>query len=157
MLATHLGDSEQSLGNLNNTGHLLDVVNAGLDGAGVVGTGSVQDILVLLNLTLSPLAVSRTTVLGNGSEDGEQTESSNSLLVHHVQLVADGSDGQTGGGREDGGLGDKGVTGNRVQDRLSLLGGVLSGNVGGRADRGDGRDDRSAEGNGRPQTGRAWR
>lgn len=156
-MKTYLGDSEQSLGDINNTGHLLDVVNAGLDGASVVGTGSVQDVLVLLDLTLGPLAVSRATVLGNGSEDGKQTEGGNGLLVHHVQLVADSGNGQTGGGGQNGSLGDEGVSGNSVQDRLSLLGGVLNGDVGSRADRSDGRDDRSADGNGRPQPGGAWR
>lgn len=126
---TYLGNSEELLGNLNNAGHLGDVVDTLLDSAGVVGTGSVQDILVLLDLTLSPLTVSGATVLANGGEDREQTESSDGLLVHDVQLVADGGNGQTGGGRQGSGLGDQGVAGNSVQDRLRLLGGLLGGNI----------------------------
>lgn len=139
-----LGDSEELLGDLNDTGHLRDVVDTLLDSVGVVGTGSVQDVLVLLDLTLSPLAVSGTTVLANSGEDRQQTESGDGLLVHDVQLVADGGNGQTSGGRESRGLGDEGVTGDSIEDGLSLLGGLLGGNVGGRARRGqvgsDGRD-----------------
>lgn len=153
----YLGNSEQLLGDVDNTGHLLDVVNALLDGAGVVGTGSVEDVLVLLHLALSPLAVGRATVLGHSGEDGEQTEGGDGLLVHHVELVGDGGDGQTGGGGQGGGLGNQRVTGDGVQDRLGLLLGVLGGDVGGRASRGQGRDGRDTGGNGRPQPGGAWR
>jgi len=121
----------------------------------VVGTGSVQDVLVLLHLTLSPLAVSRATKLGNGGEDGKQTEGGDGLLVHHVELVADGGDGQTGGGGQGGGLGHQRVTGNGVQDGLSLLLGGLGGNIGGRTGRGQDRDGRDAGSDGRPQPGGA--
>jgi len=122
----------------------------------VVGTGGVQDILVLLDLTLSPLTVSGTTVLGHSGEDGEQTESGDSLLVHHVELVADGGDGDTGGSGQSGGLRDQRVSGNGIQDRLSLLGGILSGDVGGRAGRGQSSDGRDTNGDSRPQAGSAW-
>lgn len=151
----YLGNSEQLLGELNNAGELLDVLHTLLNGVGVVGTGSVQDVLVLLNLTLSPLTVSRTTILGNGSEDAEKTESSNGFLVHNIELVADGSDGDTGSGREDGGLGDQRVAGEGIDDGLSLLLGVLGGNVGDRARRGQGGSDGSdvARGKGRPEPG----
>lgn len=112
---------------------------------------------MLLNLTLSPLAVSRTTVLGNSSENAEQTEGGNGFLVHHVELVADGGDGETGGGREDGGLGDQRVSGEGVEDRLSLLLGVFGRDVGSRASCGEvGRDGSDvARRKGRPQPGNA--
>lgn len=152
---SYLRDSEQLLGDLNNTGHLLDVVDARLDSAGVVGTGGVQDILVLLDLTLSPPTVSGTTVLGHSGEDGKQTEGGDSLLVHHVELVADGGDGDTGGSGQSGGLGNQRVTGDRIEDRLGLLCGLLGGDVGGRASRGQGSDGRDTDGDSRPQTGGA--
>jgi hypothetical protein len=121
----------------------------------VVGTGSVQDVLVLLDLTLGPLAVGGTTVLANSGEDRQQTESSDGLLVHDVQLVTDGGDGQTGGGRQGSGLGDQGVTGDGVQDRLRLLSGLLGGDVGGLTRGGqvgsDGRD--TTGGKSRPESG----
>lgn len=156
MSLSYLGNSEQLLGDINNTGHLLDVVNAMLDGVGVVSAGSVEDVLVLLDLAVSPLAVSRATVLGHGGEDGEKAEGGDGLLVHHVELVGDGGDGQTGGGGQGGGLGDERVAGDGVQDRLGLLLGVLGGDVGGRASRGQSRDSRDTGGNGRPQPGGAW-
>lgn len=121
----------------------------------MVVAGSVQDVLVLLNLTIGPLAVGRATVLSSGSEDAEQTESSHSLLVHDIELVADGGNGDTGGGGEEGGLGDQSVAGERVEDRLGLLLGVLGGNVGGRTRRGQAGSDGSdvARGKGRPEPG----
>lgn len=152
----YLGNSKEGLGDLNNTGHLLDIVDARLDSAGVVGTGSVQNVLVLLDLTLGPLTVSRTTVLGDGSEDREQTEGGNGLLVHHVKLIADGGDRQTSGSGEDSSLGDERVSGDRVQQGLSLLSRVLGRNVRGRADRGQRRDS-GADGESRPQASGAWR
>ena len=122
----------------------------------MVGTGGIQDILVLLDLTLSPLAVCGTTVLSHSGEDGEQTESGDGLLVHHVKLVADSGDRDTGGSGEGGGLGDQGVTGDGIQDGLSLLCGILSGNVGGgRASRGQSSDGRDTNGDSRPQAGGA--
>lgn len=87
-----------------------------MHGVGVVGPGSVQDVLVLLHLALGPLAVRWPTVLGHTRKDGQQTEGGDGLLVEDVQLVADGGDGQAGGGGEDGGLGDQGVARNSVEN-----------------------------------------
>jgi hypothetical protein len=152
---SYLGNSEKLLGDLNNAGHLGDVVDTLLNSVGVVGTGSIQDILVLLDLTLGPLGVSGATVLANSGEDRQQTESGDGLLVHDVQLIADGGDGQTSGGREGSGLGDQGVAGDGVENGLGLLRGILGGNVGGRARGGqagsDGRD--TTGGKGRPKSG----
>lgn len=96
----------------------------------MVGPGSVQDVLVLLDLTLRPFPVSRTTVLGDGREHTEQTEGSHGLLVQHVQLVADGGHGHPGSGGQHGRLGHQRVTGQRVHNRLGLLLGVLRRHVG---------------------------
>jgi hypothetical protein len=157
MIHKYLGNSEELLGDLNNAGQLLDVLHALLNGVGVVGTGGVQDILVLLDLTLSPLLVSRTTVLGNSGENAEQTEGSNGFLVHHVELVADSGDGKTGGSGEDGGLGDQRAAGESIEDRLSLLLGVFGRNV--RSSAGCGEVDGSnvARRKGRPQAGSTYR
>jgi hypothetical protein len=152
---SYLGNSEELLGNLNNAGHLGDVVDTLLNSVGVVGTGSVQDVLVLLDLTLGPLGVSGATVLADSGEDRQQTESGDSLLVHDVQFIANGGNGQTGGGRESSGLGDQRVAGDSVKDGLGLLRGLLGGNVGGRARGGqvgsDGRD--TTGGKDRPKSG----
>lgn len=124
-----------------------------LDSVGVVGTGSVQDVLLLLDLALSPFPVGRTSVLGDGSENAEKTEGGNGFLVQDVELVADGGDGDTGSGGKDGSLGNQGVARKRVEDRLSFLLGVLR-DVGGRAGgRNVGSDGEVARGQGRPQAG----
>jgi len=65
---------------------------------------------VLLGLTLGPFLVSRATGLAQGSEDTEQTESNDGFLVQHVELIADGGNGQNGTGGKNGGLGNEGVT-----------------------------------------------
>lgn len=95
----------------------------------MVLTGSVQDALDLVDLTGSPLGVCWTSILSNGVEDAEKTESDNTLLVDDVVLVAQGVDGQGSSGREDGGLRDQRVTGERVEDRLRLLLGFLGGDI----------------------------
>lgn len=124
----------------------------------MVGTSGVEDVLVLLDLALSPLLVDGTTVLGSGSEDAEKTEGSDGLLVHDIELVADGGHRETGGGGEDGSLGDEGVAGESIDDRLSLLLGVLGGDVGGRTRRGQGGRDGSdvARKESRPEPGSTY-
>lgn len=106
-MVANLGNFKKLLGNLNDTTELLDILNAGLDGIGVVGTSRVQNILVLLRLTLSPLSVHGATIFAESSEDTEQTECDYGFLVQHVELVADGGNGETGSGRQDRGLGDE--------------------------------------------------
>ena len=121
----------------------------------MVGTGSVQDVLLLLDLALSPFPVGRTSVLGDGSENAEKTEGGNGFLVQNVELVADGGNRETGSGGKDGGLGNQRVARQRVEDRLGLLLGVLGRDVGvetgGREVGSDGTD--VARGKGRPQPG----
>ena len=83
----------------------------------------------------------------------EKTEGGNGFLVQDVELVADGGDGDTGSGGKDGSLGNQGVARKRVEDRLSLLLGILR-DVGGRAGgRNVGSDGEVARGQGRPQAG----
>lgn len=149
----YLGNSEELLGDLNNTSKLLDVVHTRLDSVGVVGTGSVQDILVLLDLALSPLTVHGTTVLSSGGENAEKTESSNGFLVHDIELIADSGNGETGSGGEGSGLGDQGVAGEGIENRLSLLLGVLGRDVGGRTRHGQVGDGSDVARDGRPEPG----
>lgn len=130
-MISYLGNLEQALGDVDDTLHLLDALDAVLDGLGVVGTGSIQDASNLLVLALSPLPVHGTGILDDGTPDAQQTESDDGLLVDDIVLVAEGVDGQAGSGGQDGALGDEGVSGKGIEDGLGLLLGVLSGHVGG--------------------------
>ena len=127
---THLGNLEEGFGNVNNTSHLLDVLNALLDGLGVVGTGRVQDAADLLDLSVGPLSVHWSGILSNSEEDGKKGESDNGLLVDDVVLVGESVDSGSGGGGEDGGLGDEGVAWEGIEDGLGLLLWLLSWNRG---------------------------
>ncbi|KAL1604086.1 hypothetical protein SLS60_005678 [Paraconiothyrium brasiliense] len=133
---------EEVLGDVNDTAEILHALNALLDGLGVVGAGRVQDAGDLVNLRLRIAGPGRAGVLGDSPEDGQQREGDDGLLVDNVELVADGEGAHTSGGGEDGGLGNGAVAGHgdRIEQRLSLLLGVL-GQVGLVAGRGDlGRD-----------------
>lgn len=127
----YLGDLEEGLGDVNNAAHLLDVLNAGLDGLGVVSAGAVEDVLDLLVLSLSPLLVGRATVLEQTSPDSQQADSHDSLLVHDVVLIAEGVDAETGSTAEEGGLADQVAAGKGIDDALGLLLGLLGGDVAG--------------------------
>jgi hypothetical protein len=139
---SYLGDLEQGLGDVNNSAEVLDALDALLDGLGVVGAGAVQDAGDLLGLLVGVVLPGGAGVLADGPEDGEQREGDDGLLVDDVQLVADGGDGQTGAGREHGGLGQRAVAGDGdgLHDALGLLLGVLLRGLeaGLRGDRGDG-------------------
>jgi hypothetical protein len=102
-----------------------------LDSVGVIGPGGVENILLLLDLTLCPLLVHRATILSDGCEDTEKTECCNSLLVENVELVADRGDRKTSTGGEDGRLRNKGVSRQGIYYRLGLGFGILSWNIGG--------------------------
>lgn len=152
--AAYLGNLEQALGDLDDTAHLLDVVDASLDSLGVVGAGGVEDASDLLVLALGPFAVHGTSVLDDGTPDTQQAEGDDCLLVDDIVLVAESVDGQTGGGGQDGGLGDERVARQAVDDGLGLLLGVLGGDVGRAAGGGEGGDGRESPGRNRwPQTG----
>ena len=150
---SYLGHLEKSLGDINNATHLLDVLNAGLDSLGMVGTSSVEDVLDLGVLLLSPLLVRGTTVLDQSTPDGQQADGDDGFLVHDIVLVADGVDAETSGAAEDGGLAEEVAAGKRVDDALGLLLGLFGGNTADVAGGGDGNgresstsDDRSEEG-----------
>lgn len=83
--------------------------------------GRVQDVLDLVGLALSPLLVGRTTVDSDTGVDGKKAEHDNGLLVDNVKLIADCGNGDTGGGGEDGCLGEKVASGKRVKNALGLL------------------------------------
>lgn len=144
---SYLGHLEESLGDVDNSSHLLDVVNAALDSLGVVGTGAVEDVLDLLVLALGPRLVSGTAVLDETTPNGQQADGHDGLLVHDVVLIADGVDTETSGTAEVGSLAEEAASGERVDDALSLLLGLLGGNVAGVADGsgGHGRDGSAGE------------
>lgn len=126
---THLGNLEKRPGDVDDTSHLLDVLDAGVDGLGVVGASRVQDITDLADLSLGPSGVCWSKVLANSEEDGEERETHDGLLVDDIVLVAESEDGRAGSGREDGGLGDQGVAWKRIENRLGLLLWLLSGDA----------------------------
>lgn len=128
-LGGFLGNLEQVLGDLDDAAHLLDVLNAALDGLGVVGTGAVEDVLDLVVLRLGPLLVGRATVLDQTTPDGEQADGDDGLLVHDVVLAGDAVDGETGGGAQDGGLAEQAVSGEGIDETLGLLLGLLGGDI----------------------------
>jgi hypothetical protein len=156
-LGGFLGNGEEVLGNVDDTGHLLDVLNASLDGLSVVRPGAVEDVLDLLVLSLSPGLVAGTTVLDETTPDGEQADSDDGLLVHDVVLAAQGVDAEGSAGAEDGGLADEAVTGEGIEDALGLLLGLLGGDIARVADGsgGDGRE--GTAGDGRSEEGGAYK
>jgi len=123
----YLGNLEEGLGDVDDAAEVLDALDALLDGLGVVGAGRVQDAGDLLDLLVGVVGPGRAGVLADGPEDGEQREGDDGLLVDDVELVANGSDGQTGAGGQDGGLGEGAVAGDGdgLHDALGLLLGVL--------------------------------
>lgn len=149
----YLGDLKEGLGDVDNAAHLLDVLNAGLDGLGVVGSGAVEDVLDLLVLSLGPLLVGRAAVLEQTSPDGQQAHGNNRLLVHDVVLIAEGIDAEAGGTAEEGGLADEAAAGKGVDDALGLLLGLLGGHVA-RVSHGGGRNRRGGSGDGGSEEGR---
>lgn len=116
----YLGNSEQSLGDVDNTSQLLDVLDPVLHGLRVIGAGLVQDVLDFVLVRLGPLLVQGASVRDKGTPNAQQTEGDDGLLVDDIVLVADGVDGQTGSGGQDGGLGDERVAGQGVDDGLRL-------------------------------------
>lgn len=95
---------------------MRDALDAGLDSLGVVGTGSVQNALDLVDLSVCPLLVHWSTIFEDGCPDAQQAKGNDGLLVDDVVLVAKGIDRNTGRGGEDRGLGDQRVAGERVKN-----------------------------------------
>lgn len=152
---SHLGHLEHGLGDVDNTSHLLDVLNAALDSLGVVGTRTVEDVLDLLVLALGPRLVSGTTVLDETTPDGQQADGHDGLLVHDVVLIADGVDAETSSAAEERRLAEEAASGEGVDDALSLLFGLLGGNVAGVADSSGGHGRDGSAGEGRSEKGSA--
>jgi hypothetical protein len=91
----YLRNLKKLLGNFNNSAQLLDVVNALLDRVGMIGTCSIENVLVLLNLAFSPLPIHRAAVLGHACENAEKAECHNRLFIYHVEFIANRCDGKT--------------------------------------------------------------
>lgn len=97
----------------------------------MVGTGRVQNAADLLDLSVGPLSVHWSGILSNSEEDAEEGECDNGLLVDDIVLVGESVDSGSGGGGEDGGLGDERVSWKGIDDGLGLLLWLLSWDVGG--------------------------
>jgi hypothetical protein len=129
----------------------------------VVGAGAVENVADAVVVTLGPLLEHGGTILDNTSPNGEQADSDDGLLVHDIVLVAEGVDAEAGGTTEKRALGDDVVTGEGLDDALSLLLRLLGGHVarvadgGGRAECGessasDGRSEEGSAGSASRQT-----
>lgn len=154
---TYLGNLKELLGDLDDLAQRLDVVNSLIHGLGVVGTSSIQDVLLLLDLSISPGVVERAEVFEGAVEDAEKTECGNGLLVHDVELVTDSGDGDTGSSGEDRGLGNDRVSRKGINNGLSLGLGVLGWDIGVEPSRCEGRECGSVAGNkDGPGTSGAW-
>lgn len=132
VVAPHLGNLKEGLGDVDDTTEVLDALNALLDSGSVVLAGRVQDAGDLFGLLLRIFSPRRSSIFGDGPEDGQQRESNNGLLVDDVELVANSGDTQTSAGGEHSSLGEGAVSrhGYRVEHRLGLLLGVLLGHIG---------------------------
>lgn len=121
---TYLGHLKEGLGDIDDAAHLLDRLDTLLDGTGVVGTGGVQDVPDLGDLAGGPLGVHGARILSDSGEDGEQTESDDSLLVHYVEFVRNSCNRETGSRRQDCSLRDERVARESIDDGLRLSLGV---------------------------------
>lgn len=126
-----LGHLEHGLGDVDDAAHLLNVLDTGLDGLGVVDAGRVEDVPDLVVLALGPLLVGRAAVLDEAAPDGEQTDGDDRLLVHDVVLAAKGVDAKASTRAENGRLAQQAAAGEAVEDALRLLLGFLSRHAGG--------------------------
>lgn len=90
---------------------MLHAIHARLDSLSMIRPRSIQDISNLVDLSISPLAVQRSSVLENSTPDAQQAQRDDGLLIDDIVFVAEGVDCKTGRGGEDGGLGDEGVSG----------------------------------------------
>jgi len=126
---TNLGDSKEAFCNVDDTAEVLDAVDPGPDGVGVVLPSGVQDVLDLVAVAVGPLLVHRTSVVTDSPKDAEQRDHDNGLLVDNVELIGNRGDGETGSCGEECGLGDQAVAGQSIDDGLSLGLGVVGGEV----------------------------
>lgn len=104
----------------------------------MVGTGGVEDTRNLVNLRLSVARPGRASIVSNSPEDGDKGNGHDGFLIYDVEFVANCRSAQTSGSREDGGLGDGAIAGQRINERLGLLLRVLGRDIGVVAGRRDG-------------------
>ena len=117
-MCTCLRDSEKILGDINHATEILDVVDAALDSVDVVLPRTVQDGLDLVGVVVGEVLVHRPNVRVHAPVDGEQRQHDNGLLVHDVDLIADGCDGKTGASGKQTNLAGQAVAGQSVEDRI---------------------------------------
>lgn len=84
-------------------------------------SGTVQDPLDSLNVTVRPRVVWRADRGSDRGEDDEETDGEDGLFVGDVELGADGGGGQTGTEEDTRRLGEEGGGGDRVDDRGGLF------------------------------------
>lgn len=127
---TYLGHLKEVLCDLNNTAQLLDVLDPFLHSVGVVCSGAVKDILLLLDLTLGPLLIHGPSHLSYTGEDAEETECSDGFFIEDIKLIADSGDRETSTGGENGSLRHQTIAWDGIDDGLGLGFGVFGWNVG---------------------------
>lgn len=74
---TCLGDGKKVLGDINDTAEVLDAVDTGLDGAGVILPRSIENALHLVMLALSKFLVHWSGIGVHRPVDGQEGKSNN--------------------------------------------------------------------------------
>lgn len=92
-------------------------------------SGTVQDPLDSVNMTVRPRVVRRADGGSDRGEDDEETDGEDGFFVGDVELGADCGGGQAGTEEDTRGLGEEGGGGDRVDDRggLFIRGGFCGG------------------------------
>ena len=122
---TYLGNCKQVLCDINHTAQILNILHARLDSIGVIFPRRVENVFDLVALALGPCLVSRPCIVVDSPVNGQERQHSDALLVDHVQLIADGGNGQAGTCREDGGLGRQAVARKCIENRVRRALGIL--------------------------------
>lgn len=116
-----LGDGVQALSDRDDLLHLVDGVDSLSDGLGVFLSRTGKDTLDSVNVTVGPGRVRGTNGSSDGSEDDEESNGEDSLLVGDVELGGDGGSGHTSTEDDTTGLGEERGLRDSVDDRRSLL------------------------------------
>lgn len=124
-----LGGLEEVLSDGNNVLDLGDALDSLLDGESVGVTSSVEDVLDILNVALSPFLVSGSNSLGDDIEQDTKDGDNAGLGIDNVEAVGDGVNTGGGEGGEETGLGNKAVTRESGEDGRGLSLGVSLGRV----------------------------
>lgn len=127
--STNLGNSVQALGQGNDLLQLTNRVNSLSNSLCVFRSGTVQDPLDSVNMTVRPRVVRRADGGSDRGEDDEETDGEDGFFVGDVELGADCGGGQAGTEEDTRGLGEEGGGGDRVDDRggLFIRGGFCGG------------------------------